>query len=958
MRVLMLPHPAQVSPEKPSGIQAVVHAYAKHFPDHDIDLVTPDATSYDLVAVHAGVALPPPSGPFVAHCHGLYWSEHYAAQHWEHDGNAAVITNLRYAHAITVPSPWVAQNLARDLRQLPTVVPHGIDLADWPLPDRHEGPVFALWNKNRTTDACSPAAVSELARRRPGRLFMTTHLHETPSPNIEVIGTVPHATMRALVMASSVYLSTVKETFGIGILEAMAASKPILGWAYGGNVDLVQHGVNGYLATPGDYDDLAIGLDYCLTHQDVLGANSRYLARQYTWKHAVERVQLVYKQAIDRAQAPYDVTVVIPCYNKAATLARAVRSVLAQSLRPAALIIVDNNSSDDSYAVATGLLDEIRAAGITPHLERESRQGVAHARNRGLYAATTRYICCLDADDEILPDFLAVCVHTLRSQPALGLAYTKLEVIDEAGGKHYPDWPGAYDFDGFLERRNQVPTCCVFRRDLALRLGGYRQRYAPDGAGAEDAEFWLRMGALGHAGQLAADRPLFRYYLGGQVGGNPNYREADWLIWHPWAYDGRHPFASAATPANGLAHPVRQVDEPAVAVIIPCEPNHLPYLVDALDSLEGQSFRFWEAIVVFDTPIYGESVDSLRTAYPHVTFLHGDGRGAGAARNLGAGQTQAPYLLFLDADDWLEATCLEQMMAVAKAEPGYVVYSDYIGRAYGIQDPDALRRSGRLLHYRDGDQFAIIRYYAADYDCARAQRQPELGPDGEFYIWNLITSLVPRRLHEQIGGFDESMVSWEDWDYWLRMARAGICFIRIQEPLVSYRFYTGTRREIGRQRAADLLDYLRNKFEGEEPMACRGCGGRRRAAVPVAQMRAAERSNGQLMSSQDMVRVKLTESGFGRPITIRDHDTNLVHNYGFRRGGDTFLMLRKHAEQYPNRFEIIEAAKDIVVTPEPEPEPEPTPAPAPLEEEEAEAETATKSKPKTRTRRSGSKRGA
>src|SRR5690606_15173129 len=104
---------------------------------------------------------------------------------------------------------------------------------------------------------------------------------------------------------------------------------------------------------------------------------------------------------------------------------------------------------------------------------------------------------------------------------------------------------------------------------------------------------------------------------------------------------------------------------------------------------------------------------------------------------------------------------------------------------------------------------------ALDFDCDRAALQPDTKAP---YIWCNITTLHPRKWWKELGGFDERMPSWEDWDYWLRMAWAGHCFTRITEPLMTYRYYTGERRQWacpdtkeGLQNAQELFAYITEK---------------------------------------------------------------------------------------------------------------------------------------------------
>jgi glycosyltransferase involved in cell wall biosynthesis len=961
LRVAMVPSPGVIDKQIPSGITTIVEKYAKYLPEVGIKIVEPDTESFDIAAVHAGMAPPPTANvPFVTHCHGLYWSYHYQCQDWEHHGNRMVLNNVVHSDIVTVPSEWVAETFRRDMHLSPTVVPHGVDLDDFKVERPHEG--FVLWNKNRASDVCTPRGVHELAERRPQSLFLTTFVDSEPTPNIKVTGVLSTDTMREVVKLAGVYLATVEETFGIGTLEAMAAGVPILGFAHGGTAELVRHGVNGYLVSPGDYDGLARGLDYCWEHRDILGQNGREMARKWTWENVALALRTVYGEAIAHFSAPHLCTVVIPCYNKAGTLERAVKSALEQEYVEQ-IIIVDNNSSDGSDGIARRLADDHKKVIAIS----EERQGVAHARNAGCDRSSTRYISCLDADDEMLPGFIEVCIGAIRANPKLGLAYTKMEVIAPDGNSTISQWPGDYDFVAAARKQNQVPTCCVFRRDIYQRLGGYRQRYAPGGAGAEDGEFWYRFGQTGFGGVLATHEPLFRYYLGGQVSGDPEYREPNYLLWHPETWTGDHPAGSLMPPENGYSHLIRKYNRPKISVCIPFTPDHYDYLYDAMDSLEGQTYKDWECILAYDCStdeLNTQDVHRLVKAYPFARVVYSYGGGAGSARNTAAKLAKGRYLLFLDADDWLEPTCLETMMEIASAEPDDIIYTDYVGRAYGVTNVEELQSAGRLLHYEEDEQYAIMRYYAADYDCERALQQPHMTEEGQFYIWNLITSLTPRRYHEEIGGFDEDMVSWEDWDYWLRMARAGKCFVRIQKPLVSYRFYTGTRREIGRQNAADLLDYLRAKYEGDEPMPCSGCGRKRVNPTVIIE----QNSPITAYSSSDMVRVEFVSQSFGEPVTVRDKDTNQLHDYGFHAGGDTFMMLRKHAEIYPGKFRVIEdvgqiqaepVVEEVAPTPPPEPivvekEPEPAPEPVKIEEEPVEEEP----KPKKITRRRTTRKSA
>lgn len=295
--VLMVPHWSNIQGHTESGIKRVVEKYFAHLPSYGIKLVGANASSFDLLAVHAGMSNRYNTNiPLVAHVHGSYWTD-YPSDVWMQKANRDVTESIRHADVVTVPSEWVSMFLRRDMHLTPRVVPHGVDWAEWQEPTENQG--YVLWNKNRGgTDACDPRAVIELAQRFPEVRFLTTFAPDGSPPNVKVTGAVPHDEMQKMILGASVYLATTKETAGIGTLEAMAAGLPILGNDWGGTKDLVQHGVNGYLARPGDFHDLAGGLEFVLTHRGVLGENSREMAKSWTWEKACAQVAETYREAV------------------------------------------------------------------------------------------------------------------------------------------------------------------------------------------------------------------------------------------------------------------------------------------------------------------------------------------------------------------------------------------------------------------------------------------------------------------------------------------------------------------------------------------------------------------------------------------------------------------------------------------------------------------------------------
>ena len=124
------------------------------------------------------------------------------------------------------------------------------------------------------------------------------------------------------------------------------------------------------------------------------------------------------------------VSVIIPVYNRADTIKRAIDGVLAQTFRDFEVIVVDDGSSDRTCEVVEQIGDE------RIQIIRQTRnRGAAEARNTGMKAAEGKYIAWLDSDDEWLRDKLEVQLEALtQAAPDQKGSYTAYELIDQRFG--------------------------------------------------------------------------------------------------------------------------------------------------------------------------------------------------------------------------------------------------------------------------------------------------------------------------------------------------------------------------------------------------------------------------------------------------------------------------------------------------------------------------------------------
>src|SRR5436305_4940478 len=120
------------------------------------------------------------------------------------------------------------------------------------------------------------------------------------------------------------------------------------------------------------------------------------------------------------------VSVIIPAYNYARYIAEAIDGALAQTHAPLEVIVVDDESTDDTPRVLAGYGDRIRTI-------RQPNGGAAAARNTGMAAARGEYVAFLDADDVWLPRKLELQLQRFEADPDLGLVHCAMEVIDREG---------------------------------------------------------------------------------------------------------------------------------------------------------------------------------------------------------------------------------------------------------------------------------------------------------------------------------------------------------------------------------------------------------------------------------------------------------------------------------------------------------------------------------------------
>lgn len=192
----------------------------------------------------------------------------------------------------------------------------------------------------------------------------------------------------------------------------------------------------------------------------------------------------------DPGRAMYEFSVIIPTWNRAKLLEKAVRSVLSQTLPPLEVLVCDDGSTDESEAVINSIGDA-RVRWLTG--ERAGRPAIP--RNRGLHESRGEWIAFLDNDDEWLPDKMekqlqkteqqgcrASCANAKRFLPGKGFAGS---CLNRAKGR--------ISFDVLLKINQVICSSAVLHRSLLEVVEGFPE--APELKAVEDYALWLRIGA-------------------------------------------------------------------------------------------------------------------------------------------------------------------------------------------------------------------------------------------------------------------------------------------------------------------------------------------------------------------------------------------------------------------------------------------------------------------------------
>ena len=180
------------------------------------------------------------------------------------------------------------------------------------------------------------------------------------------------------------------------------------------------------------------------------------------------------------------VSVVIPVFNGAPFIEKAVASVRGQRIRNVEMIVVDDGSTDGTQAILASLQRE----GLRWY--QQAHGGPARSRNRGIEAAHGEYIALLDCDDVWLTDKLDVQLSVMQARPEVGVVHTDYEVVDDSGKVLERVHAGRSDeplVQAFAGGHAALPSTLLIRRHVLKNVGALNA----DLYGSEDSDLTIRL---------------------------------------------------------------------------------------------------------------------------------------------------------------------------------------------------------------------------------------------------------------------------------------------------------------------------------------------------------------------------------------------------------------------------------------------------------------------------------
>lgn len=470
----------------PGGVNSVINDHAAGFLAAGCEINHPNG----LRIAHA---LAQDQDIEVYHNHGLYpIGKGYFDPSYSY-ANTVVLKNALKAKVTICISEFSANLLRHKLHIDPIVTRNGIWIKEYAKAGSSTGPV--LFPKAGLDANAKPDDVLYLKKESDLKLLSIAKI-----PDVRSTGPLRREKFLEVLRASSIYLGTTKENNSMATMEAMISGVPIVGYDIGFNREWLMNGCGCELVPYGDQAALLEAVKTVQGRWNAYSAAARKYAERFDWAPVISEILAIY-EAVSKPAKP-SVSIIIPSHNYGKYLGEAIESAINQTVR-CEVIVVDDCSTDDSVEIATRYRRQVRI------IQNKTNVGVAQTRNIGIEAAAGDFIVCLDADDKLYPNFVERHLAAFRTNED-AISYSSINLVDDKGNHTNKAW-FHQDANPLQQTigKNQIPSCCMFRKVWWKKAGGYDKKYSP----AEDANLWLKIFGLGGLAVRASKESLMDYRM-------------------------------------------------------------------------------------------------------------------------------------------------------------------------------------------------------------------------------------------------------------------------------------------------------------------------------------------------------------------------------------------------------------------------------------------------------------
>ena len=427
---------------------------------------------------------------------------------------------LNAAASVAAPSRYLAETIKRHLKlaRAIEVLPLGLDPSALPVAPARAKPVIAFLGqihpiKNPLLLLEAFEAVSERAELQFwgwGSLTEELKARIRGQANISYCGAYRPEQLPAILAGCDVVaVPSRMESYSLVAREALSAGVPVIAASVGGIPEAVIHEVNGLLIAPDDLEGLKKALLRVVDEPGLLARLKSGIRPLPTRSEHAQDWTTRYAELLNQNNDGYLVSAIVSTYNAERFLRDCLNDLENQTIAgKLEIIVVDSGSQQNEAAIVNEF--QQRHTNIK-YIRTETRETVYQAWNRGVKAASGRYLTNANTDDRHRADAFEIMARTLDHRPDIDLVYANVYVSQTECPSFAPTTklvrPPEFSLTSMVEGCFMGPQP-MWRKTAHARLGYFNEAYISSG----DYEFWCRMAFKGGCQLMHLDENLGVYY--------------------------------------------------------------------------------------------------------------------------------------------------------------------------------------------------------------------------------------------------------------------------------------------------------------------------------------------------------------------------------------------------------------------------------------------------------------